>query len=466
MTARASRSTESATWTLVGCVARTCPHRLLPMADVVRGAAETSDTHGFGVFAAEPTGTGDFVGENVGELVPRDEAHAIGQLYDAVGVSYLYTLTRDVVLDATRVGSRMRFFFCRSHFGHARRRFTRMIHEAPKRALRTFALAEVGGGGGQYGRPKLGGPGRAEQGLPECSCPRAEMALGKADENASTANQMMCRSTGAQCMQRLGCVNVGHAAATRSLTATVNAKKSAARLSSTAYIPPTNWATKPDRSATAKSKRRTRTRTLTRTKEMAAQRATRAASFAGMHRPRVKTNLHTAVRHHIGAQLIAPHPSVVVAATAGMVLELHKVVEEQAYPGGLARKTTILEVTGSIPTLPYSPFPNTATQDTTLADTSRGDRSCTRAGDGKTREEEVATTCSEHRWRSSVGVVPPASPSSRRLTVATARSTRRMNRPCVFTSARAASGSADGSSSLPSSTLPGPLVFENFEARQ
>jgi len=67
-----------------------------------------SDTHGFGVFAAEPTGTGDFVGENVGELVPRDEAHAIGQVYDAVGVSYLYTLTRDVVLDATRVGSRMR----------------------------------------------------------------------------------------------------------------------------------------------------------------------------------------------------------------------------------------------------------------------------------------------------------------------------------------------------------------------
>jgi len=26
-----------------------------------------------------------------------------------VGVSYLYTLTRDVVLDATRVGSRMRY---------------------------------------------------------------------------------------------------------------------------------------------------------------------------------------------------------------------------------------------------------------------------------------------------------------------------------------------------------------------
>jgi len=68
-----------------------------------------SDTHDYGVFAAERTGTSDFVGEYVGELVPHDEGHARGQVYDAVGVRYLYTLTRDVVLDATRVGSRIRY---------------------------------------------------------------------------------------------------------------------------------------------------------------------------------------------------------------------------------------------------------------------------------------------------------------------------------------------------------------------
>jgi len=68
-----------------------------------------SDTRGFGVFAAERADTGDFVGEYVGELVPHDEAHARGRVYDAMGVSYLYTSTRDVVLDATRVGSRMRY---------------------------------------------------------------------------------------------------------------------------------------------------------------------------------------------------------------------------------------------------------------------------------------------------------------------------------------------------------------------
>jgi len=68
-----------------------------------------SDARGFGVFAAERADTGDFVGEYVGELVPHDEAHARGRVYDAMGVSYLYTSTRDVVLDATRVGSRMRY---------------------------------------------------------------------------------------------------------------------------------------------------------------------------------------------------------------------------------------------------------------------------------------------------------------------------------------------------------------------
>ena len=68
-----------------------------------------SDTHGFGVFAAERAGTRDVVVAYVGELVPHAEAHARGQVYDAVEVSYFYTLARDLVLDATRVGSRMRY---------------------------------------------------------------------------------------------------------------------------------------------------------------------------------------------------------------------------------------------------------------------------------------------------------------------------------------------------------------------
>jgi len=92
-----------------GCGTRRCRNAQVQLGLRARFVLGKSDTHGFGVFAAERTWTGDFVREYVGELVPHDEAHARGQVSDAVGVSYLYTLTRDVVLDATRVGSRMRY---------------------------------------------------------------------------------------------------------------------------------------------------------------------------------------------------------------------------------------------------------------------------------------------------------------------------------------------------------------------
>jgi len=75
----------------------------------VRLVLGRSDAHGFGVFAAERAVKGDFVGEYVGEMVPHDDAHTRGRVYDAFGVSYLYTLTRSVVLDACRIGSRMRY---------------------------------------------------------------------------------------------------------------------------------------------------------------------------------------------------------------------------------------------------------------------------------------------------------------------------------------------------------------------
>ena len=68
-----------------------------------------SDAHDFGVFAAERAVKRDFVIEYVREMVPQDDAHTRGRVYVAFGVSYLYTLTRSVVLDACRIGSRMRY---------------------------------------------------------------------------------------------------------------------------------------------------------------------------------------------------------------------------------------------------------------------------------------------------------------------------------------------------------------------
>jgi len=68
-----------------------------------------SDAHGFGVFAAEGAAEGDFVGEYVGGLISNAEAAARGRVYDAKGVSFMYSNTKTVNIDATWVGNRMKF---------------------------------------------------------------------------------------------------------------------------------------------------------------------------------------------------------------------------------------------------------------------------------------------------------------------------------------------------------------------
>jgi len=68
-----------------------------------------SGAHGLGVFAAEPAAAGDFVGENVGELLSNGEAHARGRVYDAIGVSFLYSVTKTVNIDAKYKGNRTKF---------------------------------------------------------------------------------------------------------------------------------------------------------------------------------------------------------------------------------------------------------------------------------------------------------------------------------------------------------------------
>jgi len=68
-----------------------------------------SRAHGLGVFVAEAAGAGDFVGEYVGEIVTAAEGHRRGRTYDALGVSYLATLSQTTIVDATRVGSRTKF---------------------------------------------------------------------------------------------------------------------------------------------------------------------------------------------------------------------------------------------------------------------------------------------------------------------------------------------------------------------
>jgi len=65
--------------------------------------------HGLGVFVAEAAGTGDVVRDDVGEVVSPAEGHRRGRTDDALGVSYLATLSQKTIVDAIHFGSRTQF---------------------------------------------------------------------------------------------------------------------------------------------------------------------------------------------------------------------------------------------------------------------------------------------------------------------------------------------------------------------
>ena len=88
---------------------RRCRNVQVQVGARVRLVLGASRAHGLGVFVAEPAAAGDFVAEYVGELVSAAEGHRRGRAYDARGVSYLATLSRTTIVDATRVGSRSKF---------------------------------------------------------------------------------------------------------------------------------------------------------------------------------------------------------------------------------------------------------------------------------------------------------------------------------------------------------------------
>ena len=88
---------------------RRCRNIQVQVGARVRLVLGVSRAHGLGVFVAEAAGAGDFVGEYVGEIVTAAEGHRRGRTYDALGVSYLATLSQTTIVDATRVGSRTKF---------------------------------------------------------------------------------------------------------------------------------------------------------------------------------------------------------------------------------------------------------------------------------------------------------------------------------------------------------------------
>lgn len=69
-----------------------------------------SGTHGWGAYALEPIRKDDFVLEYTGELITDREAERRGTtLYERIGVSYLFGVNSQEVVDAARKGNKAKF---------------------------------------------------------------------------------------------------------------------------------------------------------------------------------------------------------------------------------------------------------------------------------------------------------------------------------------------------------------------
>jgi histone-lysine N-methyltransferase EZH2 len=64
---------------------------------------------GFGLYTKHSLRKGDYVIEYVGEQISQEEAERRGVVYDKMNMSYLFNLSSDLVIDATRKGNKSRY---------------------------------------------------------------------------------------------------------------------------------------------------------------------------------------------------------------------------------------------------------------------------------------------------------------------------------------------------------------------
>jgi histone-lysine N-methyltransferase EZH2 len=68
-----------------------------------------SEAAGWGVYTKHALKRGDYIHEYLGELISQEEAERRGVIYDKMNMSYLFNLSSDLCVDASRKGNKTRF---------------------------------------------------------------------------------------------------------------------------------------------------------------------------------------------------------------------------------------------------------------------------------------------------------------------------------------------------------------------
>ncbi|KAG5513466.1 hypothetical protein PMAC_000897 [Pneumocystis sp. 'macacae'] len=90
-------------------LALTCQNVPLQQGISCRVILGKSNISGWGIFIGESVRADTFLGEYKGEIISHNESERRGKLYDKIGISFLFNLNKDQVVDATRMGNKFRY---------------------------------------------------------------------------------------------------------------------------------------------------------------------------------------------------------------------------------------------------------------------------------------------------------------------------------------------------------------------
>ena len=99
-----------------------------------------SSVAGWGLFATFPIRPGEFIGEYRGEVVSQNEAERRGKMYDRNFNSYLFNLNSEFVVDATNIGSKMRFI---NHSAKKANCTARVVYVCGDHKIGVYALKNI-----------------------------------------------------------------------------------------------------------------------------------------------------------------------------------------------------------------------------------------------------------------------------------------------------------------------------------